>query len=63
VALLRGISAGGHNKVAMADLRQIAADLARARRPALTASAAQTGGTARNWATVTRLTAMLGDGE
>jgi len=27
VALLRGINVGGHNKVAMADLRQIAADL------------------------------------
>ena len=27
VALLRGINVGGHNKVAMADLRQVAADL------------------------------------
>ncbi|MBO0823600.1 MAG: DUF1697 domain-containing protein [Actinobacteria bacterium] len=27
LALLRGINVGGHNKVAMADLRQIAADL------------------------------------
>ena len=92
LALLRGINVGGRNKLAMSDLRALAAglghedvatyiqsgnlvfasdrttadaaealagELEREIAAQLSRSAAQVTGTARNWATVTRLMTML----